>query len=113
MPGAGASSITFWCRRCAEQSRSKRCTAWPWLSPNTWISMCRGVATYFSISTASLPKAARASLRAEPSARAKSPAASTRRMPLPPPPATALISTGKPISAACAARKPSSCSAPW
>ena len=26
MPGAGASSITFWWRRCSEQSRSKRCT---------------------------------------------------------------------------------------
>jgi hypothetical protein len=24
MPGAGASSMTFWCRRCIEQSRSNR-----------------------------------------------------------------------------------------
>ena len=68
IPGAGASSITFWCRRCSEQSRSKRCTA-SRPSPNTWISTCRGVATYFSTSTASLPNAARASPRAAPSAR--------------------------------------------
>ncbi len=57
MPGAGASSITFWWRRCSEQSRSNRCTALPWLSPNTWISMWRGAVTYFSTSTAALPKA--------------------------------------------------------
>ena len=29
MPGAGASSMIFWCRRCIEQSRSKRCTPCP------------------------------------------------------------------------------------
>ena len=33
-----------------------------------------------------------------------SPAVSTRRMPRPPPPATALTKIGKPISSACAAR---------
>ena len=57
MPGAGASSITFWWRRCSEQSRSKRCTALPWLSANTCISMWRGAVTYFSISTRASPKA--------------------------------------------------------
>ena len=40
------------------------------------------------------PNAVRASPRALSSASAKSPGCSTRRMPLPPPPATALISTG-------------------
>ena len=30
IPGAGASSSTFWWRRCTEQSRSKRWTQWPW-----------------------------------------------------------------------------------
>ena len=40
--GAGASSITFWCRRCTEQSRSKRCTTLPCVSPKTCISMWRG-----------------------------------------------------------------------
>ena len=41
-PGAGASSITFWWRRCAEQSRSNRCTTLPWVSANTCTSICRG-----------------------------------------------------------------------
>ena len=42
MPGAGASSITFWWRRCSEQSRSNRCTTLPWVSPNTCTSIWRG-----------------------------------------------------------------------
>ena len=33
--GAGASSMTFWWRRCSEQSRSNRWTTLPWSSPNT------------------------------------------------------------------------------
>ena len=32
IPGAGASSISFWWRRCAEQSRVPRQTQLPWLS---------------------------------------------------------------------------------
>ena len=39
--GDGASSMTFWCRRCTEHSRSPRWTALPWVSPNTWISTWR------------------------------------------------------------------------
>ena len=35
--------MTFWCRRCAEQSRSNRCTAPPCASANTWISTWRGL----------------------------------------------------------------------
>ncbi len=31
MPGAGASSITFWWRRWSEQSRSNRWTTLPWI----------------------------------------------------------------------------------
>ena len=46
--GEGASSQTFWCRRCSEQSRSPRWMALPRPSPNTWTSMWRGVARYFS-----------------------------------------------------------------
>ena len=42
MPGAGASSTTFWWRRCSEQSRSNRCTALPWASASTWTSTWRG-----------------------------------------------------------------------
>ena len=94
MPGAGASSSTFWCRRCTEQSRSNRWTALPWLSANTWISMWRGAVRYFSISTRSSPKPAAASRCAEASAAANASAVSTIFMPLPPPPAVALISTG-------------------
>ena len=30
---AGASSTTFWCRRCTEHSRSKQCTTFPCRSP--------------------------------------------------------------------------------
>ena len=45
MPGAGASSITFWLRRCKVQSRSKRCTALPCASPKTCTSMWRGATT--------------------------------------------------------------------
>ena len=56
MPGAGASSITFWCRRCSEQSRSNRWTTLPWLSPNTCTSMWRGRSMYFSRITRSSPK---------------------------------------------------------
>ena len=32
MPGAGASSMIFWWRRCSEQSRSPRWTTLPWSS---------------------------------------------------------------------------------
>ena len=58
MPGAGASSITFWWRRCSEQSRSLRWMALPWRSAKICISMWRGVSTYFSISTRASPNAA-------------------------------------------------------
>ena len=55
MPGAGASSMTFWWRRWSEQSRSNRWTTLPWLSPNTCTSIWRGLSIHFSISTTSLP----------------------------------------------------------
>ena len=57
MPGAGASSMTFWWRRCSEQSRSLRWMALPWRSAKICISIWRGALTYFSISTRSSPKA--------------------------------------------------------
>ncbi len=56
--------------------------------------MWRGRCTYFSISTASLPKLLIASRWQLASAAAKSALFSTMRMPLPPPPALALMSTG-------------------
>ena len=75
MPGAGASSITFWWRRWSEQSRSNRCTTLPWLSPNTCTSMWRGERMYFSISTRSSPKRDAASRLALSSASPNSPGA--------------------------------------
>ena len=56
--------------------------------------MWRGRVTYFSTSTASSPKLLRASRWQEASDAAKSSAFSTARIPLPPPPALALIRTG-------------------
>ena len=61
MKGEGASSITFWCRRWMEHSRSFRYTTLPKLSPSTWISMWRGCSTNFSMNTRSSPKLLRAS----------------------------------------------------
>ena len=101
-PGAGASSTIFWCRRWIEQSRSNRCTMLPWLSPKTWTSMCRGRVEIRSISTGRRRTPPCASRLAPASARANSPASPTTRMPRPPPPADALISTGKPIRSASA-----------
>ena len=67
----------------------------PCASPSTWISMWRGSSMYFSMKTRSSPKLARASLlrRAE-ARRAVRPRRAAMRMPLPPPPAEALIITG-------------------
>ncbi len=62
--------------------------------------MWRGRARYFSRYTLSSPKAALASLRAIVNWRAKSSSSCATRIPFPPPPAAALISTGKPISRA-------------
>ena len=64
--GLGLSSISFWWRRCTEQSRSPRWTTLPKLSPMTWISTCRGCSRYFSTYTAPLPNAASASFCARP-----------------------------------------------
>jgi hypothetical protein len=43
MPGAGASSMIFWWRRCIEQSRSPSHTALRCVSASTWISTCARV----------------------------------------------------------------------
>src|SRR5665647_1671020 len=59
--GAGAISITFWCRRCTEQSRSNRCTTSPVASARIWTSMCRGRSTACSRKTVGSPKAPSAS----------------------------------------------------
>ena len=43
--GAGVSSMSFWKRRWIEQSRSPRCSTWPWASARIWTSTCRGDST--------------------------------------------------------------------
>ena len=40
--GAGASSTSFWWRRCSEQSRVETTTTLPWVSARHWVSTCRG-----------------------------------------------------------------------
>eukprot|EP00962_Isochrysis_galbana_P003608 scaffold1027_cov116-Isochrysis_galbana.AAC.1 len=194
-PGAGASSSTFWCRRCTEQSRSNRWTAPPRLSQNTCVgkggaaavsehpsithqtgplhgahrgrgrhlgtgrgvaggpgpvdcrrsrprlfffsrrgastrsggaasipcayglltctSMCRAASRYRSRRSRASPKEARASRCADATAPASSDCLRTIRMPLPPPPSTALSRTGEPSMrphrSASAARGNASC----
>ena len=72
----------------------------PKLSPITWISTWRGCWMYFSTYTAPLPNAARASFCARPKSWGNCSASCAIRMPFPPPPAVALMMTGKPIVSA-------------
>ena len=103
-PGPGASSITFWCRRCTEQSRSPRWTADPRASASTCTSRWRGRATSLSRRSLSSPNDAAASRRAAPTAAGTSEASRAIFIPLPPPPRTALMSMGKPTRSASAQR---------
>ena len=66
----------------------------PCLSPSTWISMWRGSTMNFSTKTRSSPKEDAASRLRARSPRATSASEWAMRMPLPPPPAEALIITG-------------------
>ena len=61
-PTAGATSTTFWWRRCTEQSRSCRCTTLPCWSPRICTSMCLARGMYFSRNTARIAEGAPASL---------------------------------------------------
>ena len=70
----------------------------PWASPRSWISTCRGRSTYRSQKTRPSPNAASASRIAASMASALSPGSRTTRIPRPPPPAAALITSGNPIS---------------
>src|SRR5665213_3099857 len=72
----------------------------PCLSPSTWISMWRGSTMNFSMNTRSSPNEALASALASPNPSATSDVECAIRMPLPPPPAEALIMTGYPICSA-------------
>ena len=98
--GDGASSITFWLRRCTEHSRSLSHTVFPSRSAMTWISTCRARMTARSAKMRPSPKEAMASRCAASKARVTSSSRSTMRIPLPPPPAEALSINGKPISRA-------------
>src|SRR5262249_16433427 len=46
--GAGASSTSFWCRRCSEQSRVDTTTTSPCWSARHCVSTCRGRSRYRS-----------------------------------------------------------------
>ena len=75
--GDGASSTTFWCRRCSEHSRSPRCTTCSDASAMSCTSMCRGARTSRSSSRVSSPNAAAATRRAPTSASGSSSRPST------------------------------------
>ncbi len=92
--GDGDSSTSFWWRRWTVQSLSGKATTLPCLSAMIWISTWRGRSSSFSMNTEPSPKAALASVAAASSWGLSSSGERTIRMPLPPPPAEALISTG-------------------
>jgi hypothetical protein len=66
----------------------------------TWISTWRGWVRYFSTYTEPFPNAASASFWASPKLWVNCSGSCAIRMPFPPPPAVALMMTGKPISSA-------------
>mmetsp|Transcript_6101 Transcript_6101/g.24354 ORF Transcript_6101/g.24354 Transcript_6101/m.24354 type:complete len:205 (+) Transcript_6101:6588-7202(+) len=96
---AGASSITFWWRRCTVQSRPCSAATLPWLSHSSCTSTWRHTGAQRMRNTG-LPGTS--AVTCGNTARASS-ALSTRRMPRPPPPALALIMRGKPTETALAA----------
>ena len=55
--GDADSSMTFWLRRCTEQSRTPSAQAVPWPSAITWTSTCRAPVTRRSRNTTPLPNA--------------------------------------------------------
>ena len=84
-------------RRWIEQSLSNRCTTPPWLSAKICTSMCLGLRTACSRNTLASPNELFASLEACSIASARFFSSATLRIPLPPPPATALTNNGNPI----------------
>ena len=95
MPGAGASSSTFWWRRCSEQSRLPSHTALPWLSASTWISTWRGWPQEFlDVDLGVAEGAARFLAGQRERVEQGGLFARTTRMPRPPPPPAALTITG-------------------
>ena len=98
--GDGASSKSFWLFLWIEQSRSPRYTVFPCLSARIWNSICLGFNISFSMYMSSLPNAALASAFAVSKALTISSLLKAFLIPLPPPPAEALIRTGYPILSA-------------
>ena len=98
--GDGPSSISFWCRRWTEHSRSPSTRAPPRPSPSTCTSTWCASTTAFSRYRPASPNAASASAAAVAKSSSRVSGSSTRRMPRPPPPAAAFNSTGKPAFAA-------------
>ena len=92
--GEGASSMTFWYLRWREQSLSLRWMAPPWVSHRTWISTCLALFRSLSMYTVPSPNADDASLAAASNSLLRFFGADTDLMPLPPPPALALIRSG-------------------
>jgi hypothetical protein len=101
----GAISMTFWWRRCTEQSRSCRCMTLPWRSPRIWTSRCFACGMYFSRNTAGIAEGpAGLGLRfVEQLGRGRRPSRTTR-IPRPPPPNAALMISGNPMALAALQR---------
>ena len=98
--GAGASSTSFWCRRCSEQSRVETTTTLPCWSARHWVSTWRGLSRYFSTKHSPRPKALTASRTADSNSSATSSSVRATLRPRPPPPKAALIAIGRPFSLA-------------
>ena len=92
--GAGASSTSFWCLRCSEQSLVETTTTWPWASARHCVSTCRGRSRYRSTKHSPRPNAAVASRTADSNFSATSSSRQATFSPRPPPPNAALIATG-------------------
>ena len=110
--GDADSSMTFWLRRCTEQSRTPSAHAVPSPSAITWTSTCRAPVTRRSRNTTPLPNARAASSLVRAYASESSSAERTTRMPRPPPPAVALSINGYPIRSAAASAASSDSTAP-
>ena len=94
--GAGASSTSFWWRRCSEQSRVEITTTLPCESARHWVSTCRGSSRYFSTKHSPRPNAAIASRVADSNSSGISSRVRATLRPRPPPPNAALMATGSP-----------------
>ena len=91
---AGASSISFWWRRCTEQSRVPRWITLPAESARTWTSTWRASDSSRSAYSVPSPKARSHSCASSPIELRSMDSVWMIRMPRPPPPAAALTIIG-------------------